>query len=195
MKNIYKIFGAAAIIGLFLLSSIASTSLAAIGGVQVARSRELQLPDQGLVAPSQRYIVADYDDPAFPLGSDYPDESCAYDPFNTPIFGHGSDLATVLIARIPMTNMLVVRVRNLGTESSPGGTIRIKVYGLSVIPIHNSLKTVHALPPWILADTYLLGPIAFSQPVHLVTCRIRSSVYEGLGRNLNFRVGFVQGII
>jgi len=203
-KNVYKIFGAAVIVGLLFIGSIASTGLAAIRQPTKqlqgqSFQNELRLPDQGPVTPStpsKKYIVADYDDPAFPLGSDYPDESCAYDLFNTPIFGHGSDLATVLIAKIPMANRLLVRVRNLGIEQSPGGQIRIKVYAMgNILPIHSSVHAVRALPPWILADTYLLGPIAFSQPLHTVTCRIRSSVYEGLGRNLNFRVGFVQGII
>jgi len=67
-KNMYKIFGAAAIIGLFLISSIASTSLAAIiedtkSYEAVTESGELQSvseeePELGLIFPDLKPIAA-----------------------------------------------------------------------------------------------------------------------------------------
>ena len=192
MKNTYKIFGAAAIIGLFLLSSLGSTSLA------ITQNQKPQT-DAGLgIEPGiqDEYVIADYDDPAYTLDG-YPDETLAYDP-NSPIFGHGSDLATTIIACFPLTDILWVRVRNVGTTQSEGGKITIKVYAfvsLKLFPILKIQRSVTALPAWILAQNFIEGPVAFTQPVHLVTSDIDPYAYEGIGRHISYRVGWVQDIL
>ena len=202
MKKMYKIFGAVAIIGLFLLGSVASTSMAAPRQQNPVVQQEESLQRQAQPQqPQQQYVVAIYDDEAYPLGPDYPDESCAYNPYTTPLFGQ--DLATTTIACFPLTDLLWIRVRNVGVPGSglsSGATIKIKVYAFATmhgLPIFNAKDAVVALPPWTLAQNFIKGPVPFTQPAHLVTSRIKLpfGVWEGFLRSFNFRIGLVQDII
>lgn len=194
MKNISKMFGAITIIGLFLIGSM-STGLAAVGATK-----------QVQVQPGQeQYVIATYGDGtyadgAYSLGSNYPDETAPYDPYNTPIFGSGHDYCTTLIACLPITDMLVIRVRNIGINDGSGGEIKIKVHAFisgNWLPIFSVNDALMALPPWVPAQTFIKGPVSFTQPIHLVTVKINLPIgeWEGLVRGFNYRAGFVQNIV
>jgi|GEM_PF-2159713 len=186
MKNISKIFGAVAIIGLFLICSM-STGLAAI-----AQKQTLVAQPSYQIAT---YGDGTYVDGAYPIG--LPDETSPY-PLTTPVNGH--DYCTVIIACFPLTDMLLIRVRNIGTSVGCGGQAVIRVHAFvsgHFLAIFNVERALEALPAWLLADTFVEGPVSFTQPVHLVTVKLQLPFgeYEGLIRGLNYRAGFVQAII
>ena len=202
MKNIYKIFGAAAIIGLFLISSIPSTSLAAIGqsqGMQVVQSDELQQQQQ-----DEEEI--DFDDDQYPLDNyGWLGETLPY-PQSTPFWGNG-DLAVTFATRAitqpaQQRGKVYVKVRNVGLSTSLGGEIQIKVrHTLAGIPTDLVYQSSWINIPTTTAGrarriiTPIIGTISMDELLYYFRAEIESDSPEGPIRGHNVRHGYFVGAI
>jgi len=140
MKKIYKIFGAAAIIGLFLLSSLASTSMAAPrqqnpvvrqeGSLQIpAQQQEESLQIQ--VQPQQPSDEAEIEwaDQKIPL--QWYGETSPYEITEEILaLGSGHILVTLgwRLCYFPLQRgKLFIHVRNVVPSASPGGELSVTV--------------------------------------------------------------------
>ena len=207
MKNTYKIFGTAAIVGLFLLCSIATTSSAAVGAMGKisvqAGAEELTM------IKVQDSEEVDFDDAKIPIPG-FPGETLPYDndPEITPLFDNG-DLATtfgfrVITRQLQKEGHLYIRVRNVGTSTSPGGdiqvTIRDCIAGIPAglvydgdwkeIPTTTAGRARSFVVPPLLA-----GPISMDEPLYYFRAQIDADAPEGLIRGHNVRHGYFIGAL
>jgi hypothetical protein len=130
MKKIYKIFGAAAIIGLFLLSSIASTSMAAPRQQNpvVIQEESLQIQAQPQ-QPAEDEAPIEWDDQQIPL--QWYGETSPYE-ITEEILGllNGHILVTLgwRLCYFPLQRgKLFLHVRNVIPSTSPGGDLAVTV--------------------------------------------------------------------
>jgi len=196
MKKIYKIFGAVAIIGLFLLSSVASTSMAAPRQQNpvVRQEESLQRQTQPQLQRQQGYmipaggVIADYEDGAY-IVPDFEPETLPYawEPIRQP------DLATGLIFKVPQGNhqaKIWFVIRNYGLKASPGGLADVFVPR----KLHYSTHTI--LPklmfPLSIGQPFSVGPFPF-RIGSTVLVHIDTSGDEG-ARGINWRVGYCIGV-
>lgn len=207
MKKMYRIFGAVAIIGLFLIGSM-STGLAAqqqaVPGVQPGGQQQIE----GILA------YADFDDDQLPTGQvpAQPGESLDY-PQTLPIT-HNGDLATVLAWRRPVIDLgekmarIRVQVRNVAIDGSQsqGGTIKFHLYGTLLglpnffDPVYVSdTRAVSALCAWekeVFVYPNLLNGIEMGNPLYYFKSDINPTcLYEGFGRHISDRYGFLLGVL
>jgi len=213
----YKIFGAAAIVGLFLLSSIASTGLA-LEAEPKMKEGELKTITKGLPQaepqpqPRQQQMYniepIEWDGDVYDL-EEYPGESMGY-PNDFPFVKNG-DLATTLIFRwrpVPIGHNAIItaQIRNVvpvppgaAEFRSKGGEAQLRVYKtIAGIPIPGAIfisdwKTVNALLPWIPSDRIHYGTVALPGNLYFVTHNINPNAYEGPGRHLSIRCGYILG--
>ena len=196
-RSIYKIMGVTGIIALLLLGSIVVAGPAA-RRPSIEVSQELEVQAQPQQQPQQQYqdfLIADYDDDAYAVPG-YPDETAPY----RPTAWTKADLCTTIIARfraVGSQGRIYVRIRNLGMAQSTGGQAIIRVHAFlsgEWMPILKETKTVAALLPY-QATTEITSKVPLNQFVHLVTVHIPWKLIEEGARGLNFRVGFVAGLI
>ena len=198
MKNISKIFGAVAIIGLFLVCSM-STGLA---GQQVVKGQQ-QVPGQQQYVIAYQYGDGTYSDGAYQVGTqygaEYSFETAPYnpDPNVTPLlFGH--DVCTVAIGCFPVTDVLIIWIRNIGSgDLVNSATVKITAFnGFELSPIFYNEQTLLGLGAHH-GKFYLAGPVPFSSSIGRVRVHIQNQLLDGEGliRGLNLRIGFVQNII
>jgi hypothetical protein len=209
MKKIYKIFGAVAIIGLFVLGSM-STGMAnervAFGERKVVESEPIASEPIELELEGEP-AYADFDDDQYPIG--YPGESLDYCPETTPIFFKNGDLATTIVWRRPtvLTDARIrVKVRNVGAGQSGGGTMAFTLYtcvlGIpqmlqptyvsdtrTVSPLKEDESEVHVFPSLLPG-----AGIDMSGNLYYFRNNINPYKYEGPIRHHSVRHGWLVGI-
>jgi len=131
MKKIYKIFGAVAIIGLFLLGSIASTSMAAPRQQDpvVIQEESLQMQAQPQ-QPAEDEAPIEWDDQQIPL--QWYGETSPYEITGEILaLGSGHILVTLgwRLINFPLQQRgkLFLHVRNVIPSTSPGGDLAVTV--------------------------------------------------------------------
>lgn len=198
-----KIFGAVAIIGLFLISSIASTGLAArtAGGQMILKETgQQQAQQQGQQVQEQQYMEGEeedswyYDDDEIPLDG-YDGESLAY-PLDLTIVAPDLFVTRIFkIRRILFPEVYIgIIVRNIGLWKSNGGTLYVNILRKF---FHESYTIRGPIIPFRCRRFYI-GPWNVNQfdTSHLVFCRWTTPDDEGGPiRNFNMRAGIVLGCV
>jgi len=145
MKKMYKIFGAVAIIGLFLLSSIASTSLAKRGAIGQKQSSQ--------VMPSQVYGDGEYEGEVYeaPDGWGWDDDETL--PF-PPSAVTGMRKPQLVITRIKINRIddcarFTVRIRNVGKTLGSGPSIARVTVTKGLLPVYTDTECVPTLVQFV----------------------------------------------
>jgi len=185
MNKTYKIFGAVAIIGLFLLCSM-STGLAT--GGQSQQQQQQQVPGQQQV-PDQPYDGQTYAAPSY-LNWD-PDETL---PFPAEwlgiIFKPQLICTSIQITRGQSDASFTCKIRNVGNSiigngPSIGNILVRHWYGLKVI---DSNFDVPLLLRFVSKKVYTTGTVMWNIGGYAkVTCDVGNSIDEWFGDNFRFR--------
>ncbi len=189
MKKMYKIFGAAAIIGLFLISSIASTSLAAVGRISQAERQTIsgqasigmEVSDSldGVLLPEDDDDELDdgeYDGEMYAVPEEWGFDEDEFLPFSVPsgytLLLHPELVVTrIQIERLELGARFHIRVRNIGRVTLSSSTLKVRIPGKIIPQEHTITPKLRFQKQDFVIDGVLGAPIEWTFTGGLVIAR------------------------